>query len=179
MKMDYTFAIELKKGLLKEYEKEILLSNEMDFFVPMGIVEKEDTDRFVYDYTGLVPLSGLSGPLGVKSVLDILERTILCLIVAEDYLLEVKNIALSCSTVYLNPITRQIRLLYLPTKGEANCVLGGLSIFAKELSAKYVSGIAAEYLAALESFMNNNISLVALANKIGAMRREAFLCGMQ
>lgn len=177
--MDYTFAIELKKGLLKEYEKEILLSNKIEFFVPMGIVEKQETDRLVYDYTGLVPLTGLAGPLGVKSVLDILERTILCLIVAEDYLLEVKNIALSCSTVYINPATRQIRLLYLPIKGEAGGVLSGLSAFAGELSTEYVSGIAAEYLSALKDFMGNNISLTALANKISAMRREAFLCGMQ
>ncbi|MDD2217128.1 MAG: DUF6382 domain-containing protein [Eubacteriales bacterium] len=177
--MSNTFAIELKKGILKEYEKEILLSNQMNFLLPMGIVEKDGTDRIIYDYTNFEPIYKMNGPLGVKSVLDILEKTIISLIAAEDYLLDAGKVALSCSTVYTDSRTRNVRLMYFPSKGDNSNICENISAFAKELSGKYVSGIAAEYLSAVESYTANNTSLLGLANKIAAMRREAFICGIQ
>lgn len=177
--MSNTFAIEFKKGILKDYEKEILLSNQMKFLLPMGIIEKEETDRIIYDYTDFEPIYQMSGPLGVKSVLDILEKTVIGLIAAEDYLLDAGKVALSCSTVYTDSRTRNIRLMYFPSQDEAGSICENIAGFAKELAGKYVSGIAAEYLSAVERYTANNTSLIGLANKIAAMRREAFICGMQ
>ena len=174
-----TFTVEFEKGMLKDYEKEILISEKINFLIPMGFVEGAEGERVIYDYGDLEPISTMEGPFGVKCVLDILEKVVLAMVLTEDYLLDCGKIALSSSTIYMNRESGRLKLMYFPGKDGERSAYGNLREFTEELTSKYVSGAACEYLALFADFLSRRVSLVSLIDRIGAMKREAFICGIR
>lgn len=165
------FRLQLKEGMIKDYEK-IILTHVNDIFMPMGFVSSDEGEIISYNCSGYSSLAQCR-ITEVMEALEILERTLQLVSRASEYLIAPANIMLTSDTIYYNKENKQVRIAYVPVQPERASLRENISGFINELKNR-VSGTGETYLEKVKEQMNeNNYYIQDMINVIGEIRRNA------
>lgn len=152
----------------------MLTNNEISGLLPMTVIRKNLDAEIRYNVTSLVPLSQLiQEPLSKTKVLNVLRSVVLAATQVEEYMLDVTELSLKEEQIYVNMISGEAKLMYLPfhTKNSED-VIG----FVKRLitSLQYEPGEDFSYILKLMNALNGgSITTVAeLEQFIGSLERK-------
>ena len=162
------FRLELKKGTIRDYEK-IILSQINDIFMPMGFVNTSEGELVTYNCSGYSSLRQCK-VTEVLEALEILERTLILVSRAGEYLISPRKIMLSTDTIFYNTDTKQVKIAYVPVEDESLTLRENMAGFITEMENK-VSGTGRTYLEDVKKEMEeNNYYIQDLINVIGDIR---------
>lgn len=165
------FKLELKEGAIKDYEK-MILSQINDIFMPMGFISTSECELVTYNCSGYSALRQCR-ITEVLEALEILERTLILVGRAGEYLISPRKIMLSQDTIFYNRETRQVKIAYVPVEDKYCSLRENMSGFISEME-KNVAGTGRKYLEDVKKEMDeNNYYIQDLINVIGTIRRSA------
>lgn len=168
---DNNFRLQLKEGAIKDYEK-VVLSELNDIFMPMGFVSFDEGELVTYNCSGYSSLSQCN-VTEVMEALEILERTLVLVSRASEYLISPNMITLNLDTIFFDRQSRQVRIAYVPVECEASNLRENMSGFIKEMG-KNIHEKGRMYIDKVRSQMEeNNYYIQDLINIIGEIRRAA------
>lgn len=173
-----SFAVDLPKGRIKNYEKEIIMLEEPDFLIPMHFIDLGEKERVFYDCQGMMPMTDLTSFLTVRDTFDLAEGVFSIMDRASDFLLFPERLSLRKEAVYFDPEKKRVRLVFLPPEWELNPKEELLS-FLKELQSLYLTKETSEYIEILKEYVMANRGPAELWKRTSMMKREAFLCGIR
>ena len=168
---DNNFRIQLKEGAIKDYEK-VILSEVNDIFMPMGFVSFDEGELVTYNCSGYSSLSQCD----IKEVieaLEILERTLILVSRASEYLISPSMITLNPDTIFFDRESRQVRIAYVPVESKKANLRENMASFITEMTDNLqVKGRG--YMDEVKNQMEeNNYYIQDLINIIGDIRRTA------
>ena len=108
---------EAEKGAVKEFEKIMLSSGRCGLFLPMAFMSQGDRERMYYFCSGFAPLSSYRVER-TDDALFLLERTVMILKSAVEYMIMPSGITLSTETVFYNKETEEVKIAYIPLPEE-------------------------------------------------------------
>ena len=165
------FKLELKEGAIKDYEK-VILSQINDIFMPMGFVSTSEGELVSYNCSGYAALRQCR-VTEVMEALDILERTLMLVSRAGEYLISPRKIMLSMDTIFYDRETKQVKIAYVPIEDDRCTLRENMSDFISEMEQS-LSGTGRAYLKDVKKQMEeNNYYIRDLINVIGEIRRSA------
>lgn len=165
------FKLKLKEGSIREYEK-IVLSQINDIFMPMGFVSTGEGEIVSYNCSGYAALRQCK-ITEVLEALEILERTLVLVGRAGEYLITPRKIMLSIDTIFYNRDSRHVKIAYVPVENENATLRENMTHFITEME-KNVIGAGKTYLQDVKKEMDeNNYYIQDLINVIGEIRRSA------
>lgn len=165
------FKLELKEGAIRDYEK-VILSQINDIFMPMGFVSTSEGELVSYNCSGYSSLRQCR-ITEVMEALEILERTLMLVSRAGEYLISPRKIMLSMDTIFYDKETRQVKIAYVPIEDERTTLRENMADFITEME-NTVSGTGRTYLRDVKKQMDeNNYYIQDLINVIGEIRRSA------
>lgn len=165
------FKIQLKEGAIKEFEK-IILSEVNDIFMPMGFVSFDEGDIVTYNCSGYASLRQCDVK-EVMEALEILERTLLLVSRASEYLISPNMITLSLDSIFFDRDTRQVRIAYIPVESETASLRENMAGFITEMKGKLMKNEQV-YMDRVKTQMEeNNYYIHDMINVIGEIRRSA------
>lgn len=165
------FKLELKEGAIRDYEK-IILSQINDIFMPMGFVSTSEGELVTYNCSGYSALRQCR-VTEVMEALEILERTLMLVSRAGEYLISPRKIMLSIDTIFYNRETHQVKIAYVPVENENASLRENMACFITEMENS-VAGTGKTYLENVKKQMDeNNYYIQDLINVIGEIRRSA------
>lgn len=165
------FRLKLREGAIKDYEK-VILSQVNDIFMPMGFVSSSDGELVTYNCSGYTALRQCR-VTEVMEALEILERTLILVSRAGEYLISPRRIMLSMDTIFYDRKTKQVKIAYVPLEENASTLRENMFEFITEMEAG-VTGTGRTYLQDVKSEMEeNNYYIQDLINVIGDIRRTA------
>lgn len=173
-----SFTVDLPKGRIKSYEKEMIVLEEPDFLIPMCFIDLGEKERVMYDYRGMMPMTDLTSCLTVRDTFDLAEGVFSILERASDFLLFPERLSLRKETVYFDPEKKRVQLLFLPPERELN-PKEELLAFLHELQSLYLTKETSEYIELLKEYVLANRGSNELWRRAAMMKREAFLCGIR
>lgn len=165
------FKLKLKEGSIRDYEK-IVLSQINDIFMPMGFVSTGEGELVSYNCSGYAALRQCR-ITEVMEALEILERTLILVRRAGEYLITPRKIMLSVDTIFYNRESRQVKIAYVPVENENATLRENMTHFITEMESN-VTGAGKAYLQDVKKEMDeNNYYIHDLINVIGEIRRSA------
>ncbi len=168
---DNNFRLQLKEGAIKDYEK-VVLSEINDIFMPMGFVSFDEGELVTYNCSGYSSLSQCN-VTEVMDALEILERTLVLVSRASEYLISPNMITMNLDTIFFDRQSRQVRIAYVPAERESASLRENMSGFIKEIGEN-VQEKGRVYMDEIRSQMEeNNYYIQDLINIIGEIRRTA------
>ena len=173
-----SFSVDIEKNIMRKYEKNIIASGKLDFFIPMSFIDLGKKERIVYDYTGYISLDSIEEGFDVKTTFDFLEKILYILLQAEDHLIDPSKLHLTCSTAYVSKENNDVRLIYLPTNNENKNLNKNIIEFLEDMESKYMSKGAKEYLNIIKNYLKQNSGVDEIINRICSIKREAYICGI-
>ncbi len=163
-----------KEDSILDFERIMLSSGECDYLLPMLFLGGSSRQVAYYDCRGFVPLSRYRVDR-TEDALFILERVLIILSRAIEYLITPAKVSLSTDTVFFNAETGEIKIAYVPVKE----VPAGSSINLLRLIAQLKADVTDEYKSYLDRFAavvyGNNYHLRELTDRMGLLRRELYL----
>ena len=168
---DNNFRIQLKEGAIKDYEK-IVLSEINDIFMPMGFVSFDEGELVTYNCSGYASLKQCDIKEALEA-LEILERTMLLISRASEYLISPNMITLNMDTIFYDRESRQVRIAYVPVENECANLRENMTELITEIKGG-LHGNGQTYMDEVRNKMNeNNYYIQDLINIIGDIRRDA------
>lgn len=168
------FKIKLKNGEIKDFEKIVLSSGICELFMPMGFISSEDGELVSYDCSGYTAISQYH-IRHAKEALDILEKTLILISKAGEYLISPSKITLSKETIFYNERTGQIRIAYVPIGKQWASLKENVMGFVGEVE-KDVNEKNRFYLQRVRKYFDhNNYYIKDMINLIGELKRELFV----
>lgn len=165
------FKLKLKEGAIKDYEK-VILSQVNDIFMPMGFVSSSEGELVIYNCSGYTALRQCR-VTEVLEALEILERTLILVSRAGEYLISPRRIMLTMDTIFYDRKTKQVKIAYVPLEENASTLRENMSEFITEIEAG-VTGTGRTYLQDVKTEIEeNNYYIQDLINVIGDIRRSA------
>ena len=169
---DNNYTLEFAKEDIKTYEERVLSSGLCDFAIPMRFTLYRGKRRVRYECSGYMALSDLESS-DIGNILDIIERTLIMLKSAKDFLIDPDKVTLTKETVFYNARTGNVRIAYIVKKG---------------------SSVQSNVVSFIDSFMETdnqrtrdcldklghdisikNLSLEDSINRIGELKRKTFI----
>lgn len=165
------FRLRLKEGAVREYEKVVLSSGLCDLFMPMGFVSSEDGELVLYHCSGYRALRQCR-ITQIREAFEILEKTLLLVSRAGEYLITPGKITLSLDTIFFNQKTRQVKIAYVPAEETDLNLREHMSGFIAQME-QGIGGNDRIYLEKIKHQMEeNNYYIRDLINLIGELRRK-------
>lgn len=163
-----------KRDSVLDFERAMLSSGQCSYLLPMLFVNSESQQVAYYDCKGFVPLSRYRVDR-TEDALFILERVLIIMTCAIEYLITPAKIWLSTDTVFFNAETGEVKIAYVPVKE----VAAGSSKNLLRLIAQLKSEVTDGYRDYLDKFAAvvyaNNCHLRELTDRMGLLRRELYL----
>ena len=157
-----------------DFERAMLSSGECSHLLPMLFLSSDSKHIVYYDCKGFVPLSRYRVDK-TEDALFILEKVLIILSSAIEYLITPAKILLSTDTVFFCAETGEIKIAYVPVKEEP----AGSSKNLLRLIAQLKADVTDGYKGYLDRFASvvyaNNYHLRELTDKMGLLRRELYL----
>ena len=157
-----------------DFERAMLSSGECAYLLPMLFVSGDSQHVAYYDCKGFVPLSRYRVDR-TEDALFILERVLIILSCAIEYLITPAKISLSTDTVFFNAETGEIKIAYVPVREEP----AGTCANLLRLTAQLKSEVTDSYRGYLDRFAavvyGNKYHLRELTDRMGLLRRELYL----
>ncbi len=164
------FKLQLKDGSIKDFEKIVLSSGICELFMPMGFVRMEDGELVSYNCSGYTSLRQCELKEAAEAF-EILEKTLILVNRAGEYLITPGKITLSMDTIFYNRKTKQVRIAYVPVEENQLSLRENMSEFFSQMKEK-ISGKERGYLEKVKSQMEErNYYIGDLINMIGEIRR--------
>ncbi|MGI6721953.1 MAG: DUF6382 domain-containing protein [Anaerovoracaceae bacterium] len=172
---DSDYRMQVDAAEIKEYEERVLSSGLCDFALPMYFMHRGERTELCYECSGYRCAADMELTTA-KDCFELLEKALLTLKKAGEFLVEQEKITLSRETVYFHSRRRNVRIAFFP--GERCCMEKKAAAFVEELADN--SGEQARtYLEKLQQLMvRDNLDLTAGINEIGKIRRELHECGI-
>lgn len=169
---EYTMCF--REDSILDFERVMLSSGECSYLLPMLFVSSDSKHVAYYDCKGFVPLSRYRVDR-TEDALFILERVLIILSSAIEYLITPAKISLSTDTVFFNVETGEIKIAYVPVKEEPAGSSRNLLRFIAQLKSEVTDGHR-EYLDRFAAIVyRNNYHLRELTDRMGLLRRELYL----
>ncbi|MBC6679601.1 DUF6382 domain-containing protein [Zhenpiania hominis] len=168
------FKLQLKDGSIKEFEKVVLSSGICDLFMPMGFVRLEDGELVSYNCSGYTALRQCNIN-EAKEAFEILEKTLLLVNRAGEYLITPGKITLNMDTIFYNRKTKQVRIAYVPAEEPQLNLRENVAEFFTQMEGKLKKTERA-YLEKMKTQMEeHNYYIGDLINMIGEIRRKLYM----
>jgi hypothetical protein len=169
--IDNNFRIELKEGDIKEYEK-VILSEINDIFMPMGFVSFDEGELVTYNCSGYSSLSQCD-ITEVLEALEILERTLILVSRASEYLISPNRITLNKETIFYDRNSHQVRIAYVPVEKDKSTLRENMTCFITEIKENLQEQGRLYMDKVKTQIEENNYYIQDLVNIIGDIRRAA------
>ena len=171
------FTIDYKRGMIKDFEKKILIKGRCKSFLPMSFVHFGEVERANYDCSGYQPLANCE-IRNSKEMVDLLEKCVFVLIDSSGHLINPRKIELNAGTVFYSSGRREVKLAYvpkqIPLERSIYVFIELLKHIEKGIRSKDMYG----YLKAIASYIEySNGSLLDVVHYLGELRREIHACG--
>lgn len=167
------FKLQLKNGEIKDFEKIVLSSGICELFVPMGFVSSEEGEMVFYDCSGYTALSQYHMK-HVREALEVLEKILILISKAGEYLISPSKITLNRETIFYNEKTGQIRIAYVPVSKQWASLKENVIGFVGEVEGE-IGGTQRLYLEKVKKHLNHhNYYVKDMINLIGELKRELF-----
>ena len=168
------FKVELNENSVKDFEKIMLLSGQCSFFMPMGFMGSEKGETVCYDCSGFAPLSRYRIER-TEDALYILEKNLIILGNSIEYFITPARITLNTNTVFYNKDSGEIKLTYVPVRGEKADLRRNIARFIAQLKVDIRDG-REEYLdRAVKYIYHNNYYIKDMVNKIELFKRQIYM----
>lgn len=168
---DNNFRLQLKEGSIKDFEK-VVLSEVNDIFMPMGFVSFDEGELVTYNCSGYSSLSQCN-VTEVMEALEILERTLVLVSRASEYLISPNKITMNMDTIFFDRESGQVRIAYVPAERESASLRENMADFISEMGES-IEGSGRNYMKQVRDQMEeNNYYIQDLINVIGEIRRSA------
>ena len=162
-----------REDSILDFERAMLTSGECRDLLPMYFISSDDQHVAYYDCNGFAPLSRYRVDK-TEDALFILEKVLIILSSAVEYLITPAKISLSTDTVFYNVETGEIKIAYVPVREEP----AGSSKNLLRLIGQLKADVTDEYKDFLDRFAvivyRNNYHLRELTNRMGLLRRELY-----
>lgn len=168
---DNNFRLQLKEGAIKDFEK-VVLSEVNDIFMPMGFVSFDEGELVTYNCSGYSSLSQCN-VTEVMEALEILERTLLLVNRASEYLISPNMITMNMDTIYFDRKSRQVRIAYVPAERETATLREHMADFISEMGENIKDNEKMYINQVREQMEENNYYIQDMINVIGEIRRSA------
>lgn len=109
---DNNYTLEFAKEDIRAYEERVLSSGLCDFAIPMRFTLYRGKRRVRYECSGYMALSDLE-PSGVENILEIIERTLIMLKRAKEFLIDPDKVTLTKETVFYNARRGDVKIAYI------------------------------------------------------------------
>lgn len=163
-----------RKDSILDFERIMLSSGECVHLLPMLFVNGNSGQVAYYDCKGFTPLSRYRVDR-TEDALFILERVLIILSSAIEYLITPAKISLSTDTVFFNAETGEIKIAYVPVKEEPAGTCRNLLRLIAQLKSEVTDGYR-DYLDRFAAVVyGNNYHLRELTDRMGLLRRELYL----
>lgn len=170
------FKLRLKDGSVKEFEKVVLSSGICDLFMPMGFVRLEEGELVSYNCSGYTPLRHCDIE-ETKEAFEILEKTLILVNRAGEYLITPSKITLNMDTIFYNRKNRQVRIAYVPAEEAQLSLRENVAEFFTQMEGK-LKGKDRAYLENVKTQMEeHNYYISDLINMLGEIRRKLYRQG--
>ena len=167
---DYT--LEFGPGIIRPFEEGILTSGYCDFSPPMSFMRYDDRTVVKYHAEGYSALSDLI-PEDERSILEIIEKTMIMLKRSKEYLITPNKIVLTKDTVFYNVRTGDVRIAYVAG------ARGVLNDHIVDYILSFRDGEDADTRAHLDriaaEIKEGNLSLTDIVDMMGEERRNMAL----
>lgn len=171
------FKLDIEEGLILPFEEKVLASGLCDVILPMRFAGGHGRRSLMYECSGYTAVSELD-LRGIRDIYEVLEKTVLTLAKAQEFLLFPEKIVLSGETVFYHLKHRDVKIAYVPDI-EKRSIGSKLKKFIDEL-ASYGDDNAKSYLKRTSSAIAiYNYNLKDTVNHVGEIKREMFLCGIR
>ncbi|MCR5033858.1 MAG: DUF6382 domain-containing protein [Clostridia bacterium] len=168
------YAMCFREDAILDFERIMLSSGECSYLLPMLFVSGDAKHVAYYDCKGYVPLSRYRVDR-TEDALFILERVLIILSSAIEYLITPAKISLSTDTVFFNVETGDIKIAYVPVQEVPAGASKNLLRFIAQLKADVTDGYK-DYLDRFAAVVYaNNYHLRELTDRMGLLRRELYL----
>ncbi len=172
------YEIEIPEESIKPFEEKVLLSGLCDFIIPMSFSSYGGKRKITYECSGYASIKELKISK-VRDVFEILEKTLISLNKSTEFLLDPHKITLTPETVYYNLKQKDVKIAYIPSENKSKSLNDSISFYIDRLS-EGVTEEAFKYLASIkENMKKGHHSIKELITKVGEMRREIYLCGIE
>ena len=163
-----------REDSILDFERAMLSSGECSYLLPMLFVSGDSKHVAYYNCNGFVPLSRYRVDR-TEDALFILERVLIILSCAIEYLITPAKISLSTDTVFFNAETGDIKIAYVPVQEVPAGSSKNLLRFIAQLKAEVTDGYK-DYLDRFAGLVyGNNYHLRELTDRMGLLRRELYL----
>lgn len=167
------FRLRLREGSVLEHEKVMLSSGQCDCFMPMGFIGDEKGVTACYDCSGFAPLSSYRIER-TEDALYLLERTLIILGNAVQYLISPERVMLTTSTVFYNKDTGQVRIAYVPMAEQQPDMRRNIAAFAGQLKSDIADGRGALLDEVSRCALYKNYHVKDLITKVAVLKRRIY-----
>lgn len=168
------FKLRLNDGSIKEFEKVVLSSGICELFMPMGFVRLEDGELVSYNCSGYTSLRQCN--IGeAKEAFEILEKTLLLVNRAGEYLITPGKITLNMDTIFYNRKTKQVRIAYVPAEESKMSLRENVAEFFTQMEEKLKDTEKIHLEEVKKKMEEQNYYIGDLINIIGEMRRKLYM----
>ena len=168
------YKICFREDSILDFERVMLQSGECAHLLPMLFVSGNSQHVAYYDCRGFVPLSRYRVDR-TEDALFILERVLIILSSAIEYLITPAKISLSTDTVFFNAETGEIKIAYVPVNEVPAGACKNLLRFIAQLKSE-VTDCYRGYLDRFAAVVyTNSYHLRELTDRMGLLRRELYL----
>ena len=172
------YEIEIPEESIKSFEEKVLLSGLCDFIIPMSFSSYGGKRKITYECSGYASVKELEISK-VRDVFEILEKTLLSLNKSTEFLIDPLKITLTPETVYYNLKQKDVKIAYIPSENKSKSLNDNISFYIDSLS-EGAAEEACKYLDHIkESMKKGHHSIKDIITKVGEMRREIYLCGIE
>lgn len=113
---DYEIEIDIDE--ISGIEEKMLFSGMCDFIIPMSYSNMGNKRIIRYHCDGYISVRDVKKD-SLKKVMEILEKTLLSLSKSIEFYILPEKITINQDTVYYNPKTKQVKIVYIPGKNES------------------------------------------------------------
>jgi hypothetical protein len=168
------FKVSYPKGILKEYEKKVLSSGQLGDLLPMRFISTATEEWVYYEFQNHRPLDQIQLQ-NLTEAMEIIEKVLVVLLQAEDYLIDIGNICLDYRWIYYDETGKTVRLAYVPKRETLDWQISLFQLIG-DVNGLYDSKDSQPYFQQLVDYMDHRLrTLRDLFLKIGELKREAHL----
>lgn len=170
---EQNYEIQLDIEEIKPFEERILFSGMCDFIIPMKFSNMGDKKIIKYNCCNYMAVGDMELSDG-RTVLEILEKTLVTLSKSIEFYILPENVTLNIDTVFYNPRKKQVKIAYVPFKG--NNLLQNIKSYMYQLYEE--SGDEAkEYLENIMEYVDKyNLDIRHMASFVHEQRRIMYQC---
>ena len=165
------FKIRLEENAMRDFERIMLTSGACSLFMPMGFMAEDDGEIVCYDCSGFTPLAGYRIER-TEDALYILEKLLVILGQAVEYLISPARITLTTDTVFYSKDTGEVKIAYVPMENGAGSLRHNMVAFISQLRRELCDGNQERLDQVARYIYYNNYYIRDLLHKVGVFKRE-------